>query len=75
MAHLYNKKKLMEDLDKLPGYAIQEILDFAEFITSRRVKTEKKIKGKKLDPKKDPILKLMGIVDIEPFSDKIDQEL
>lgn len=28
-----------------------------------------------LDPKKDPIFKLMGIADAEPFSKEIDQEL
>jgi len=28
-----------------------------------------------LDPAKDPILKLIGLVDVEPFADKIDDEL
>ena len=28
-----------------------------------------------LDPGKDPILKLMEIADVEPFTAKIDQEL
>jgi len=28
-----------------------------------------------LDPAKDPVLKLIGIADVEPFSKEIDREL
>ncbi len=31
--------------------------------------------GQALDPSKDPILKLIGLADVEPFADKIDDIL
>lgn len=71
---IFDKKRLFEDLDRLPEADVKEILDFAEFILSKRLKGTKALK-KKLDPQKDPILKLMGMADVEPFADKIDLEL
>lgn len=29
----------------------------------------------RLDPSKDPLLKIIGMFDVEPFADKIDEEL
>jgi hypothetical protein len=69
------KKHLLENLERLPESYIQEILDFAEFIRKKRYRGKTPKKKSKLTPKKDPILKLMGIADIEPFANKIDQEL
>lgn len=69
------KKKLINSLDKLSEGDMQELLDFAEFIVSRRYRTEKLSHKRKLVPESDPILKLMGIADIAPFADKIDNEL
>ena len=71
----FNKKRLMENLDKLPESDIQEILEFAEFILTKRYRKENFPQKEKLDPQKDPILKLIGIADVEPFANKIDQEL
>jgi hypothetical protein len=70
-----DKKRLMENLERLPESDIQEVLDFVEFILIKRYKKKKILPQKRLDLKKDPILKLMGIADVEPFSNKIDQEL
>ena len=67
------KKRVIENLEKVSKSDIQEISDFVEFITIRRYKgTPKKIK---ILPKRDPILKLLGIASVEPFSEQIDQEL
>ena len=67
------KKRVIENLERISESDIQEISDFVEFITIRRYKgTAKKIK---LLPRRDPILKLMGIASVEPFSERIDQEL
>ena len=70
-----DKKRLMENLERLPASDIQEVLDFVEFILIKRYQKKKNLPQKRLDLKKDPILKLMGIADVEPFANKIDQEL
>ncbi len=72
---IFNKKHLKENLDKLSESDIQEILDFAEFILTKRYKRKQFPQKRKLDPQKDPILKLIGIADVEPFAHKIDREL
>lgn len=70
-----DKKRLMENLQRLPASDIQEVLDFVEFILIKRYQKKKILPQKRLDLKNDPILKLMGIADVEPFANKIDQEL
>jgi len=72
---IYNKQQLLKNLERLSESDVQEILDFADFIVSRRSRMKKIPSKKKLVPEKDPILKLMGIADVEPFADKIDKEL
>lgn len=72
---LKKKQQLLKNLERLPESDVQEILDFADFIVSRRSMMKKIPSKKKLSPEKDPILKLMGIADVEPFADKIDREL
>ena len=67
------KKRVMENLEKVSENDIQEISDFVEFITRRRYKGLSK--RTRILPKRDPILKLMGIASVEPFSEQIDQEL
>jgi len=69
------KKLLLENINKLPKSDIQEILDFTEYKLVKREKEKVFSKKAKLDPRKDPILKLIGIADIDPFADTIDQEL
>ena len=66
-------KRVMENLEKVSENDIQEISDFVEFITRRRSKGL--AKKSRILPKGDPILKLMGIASVEPFSEQIDQEL
>ena len=67
------KKTVIEKLEKVSENDIQEISDFVEFITRRRYKGL--AKKTRILPKRDPILKLMGIGSVEPFSEQIDQEL
>jgi hypothetical protein len=69
------KKQLLENIEKLPISDIQEIVDFAEFKLTKRKKERITPRIIALDPQKDPILKLIGIADVDPFADKIDQEL
>lgn len=67
------KKRVIEKLEKVSENDIQEISDFVEFITRRRYNG---LANKtRILSKRDPILKLMGIASVEPFSEQIDQEL
>lgn len=68
-----DKKQLVQVLDKLPESALQEILDFAEFIFTKRYKRRKLVQ--KRMPAKDPILRLIGMADVEPFADTVEHEL
>jgi hypothetical protein len=67
------KKRVMENLEKVSENDIQEISDFVELIRRRRYKGL--AKNTRILPKRDPILKLMGIASVEPFAEQIDQEL
>jgi hypothetical protein len=69
------KKQLLENIEKLPESDIQEILNFTKFKLVKKKKKDISTREAKLDPRKDPILKLIGLADIDPFADKIDQEL
>lgn len=68
------KEQLLENLERLTESDIQEVLDFAKFLQVKR-KRKKVLKKDMLDPEKDPILKLIGIADVKPFANTIDQEL
>ncbi len=69
------KEKLLNRMEKLSETDIREVIDFAEFLQIKRYRVKAIPEKAKLDPKKDPILKIMGIADAEPFANKIDQEL
>ena len=68
-----DKNQLVRVLDKLPESAVQEIIDFAEFVCAKRCKRKSLVQ--KRMPAKDPILKLIGMADIEPFADTLEHEL
>lgn len=69
------KKRLLDDLEKLDRPDLQKILDFAEFILSRRYKRWESLQDKNLVSERDPLLKLIGLADVQPFADSIDAEL
>lgn len=66
------KEKVLAALEELPEEKVKEILDFTEFLLLRE-----KVKNSELtlDPDKDPILKMIGLANVSPFADKIDDEL
>lgn len=68
-----DKEQLIQVLDRLPESALQEIMDFAEFIVAKHSR-KKKLMQRKM-PAKDPILNFIGMADVEPFADFIEQEL
>ena len=69
------KERLIDKMEKLPEPDIQEVLDFVEFLEMKRSKGRVVPQKPEVDPTKDPILELLGIADIDPFANKIDQEL
>jgi hypothetical protein len=65
------KDSLLIVIENLPYEKVKELLDFAEFLLTK--KTE--VSEMNLDPNKDPLLEFIGLGDVESFSDKIDEEL
>jgi hypothetical protein len=68
-----SKERLLKNLNRISEAEIQEISDFVEFLLKKRLKN--KTKKITLNPREDPIFKLIGIADVESFSGTIDQEL
>ena len=69
------KEQLINEIERLPQNDLREVLDFVRYVRSKRDQPEPSPRGGKLDPRKDPVLKLMGTADVEPFADAIDEEL
>ena len=68
------KDRVVENLGKLSKSGIQNVLKFSEFLLFEGDK-KKNVVPSSLDPKNDPILQIIGIADVEPFANDIDQEL
>jgi len=69
------KKQLVRKIDQLPEECLRQVADFIGYLLTKK-QCETFLAGDKaLDPKQDPILDLIGIADMEPFSQKIDEEL
>ena len=66
------KEIVLAALEDLPEEKVKELLDFTESLLLSG-KTERS--ESTLDPDKDPILRLIGLVNEEPFADKIDDDL
>jgi hypothetical protein len=67
-----NKETFFIALEQLPDENVKELFDFTEFLLSRKhIKKSKLI----IDPKKDPILGIIGLANEEPFASEIDDEL
>jgi hypothetical protein len=65
----------------LPKNLREEAIDFIDYLLSKSrseglsKRRKVAVPSKNLDPAKDPLLKLIGIADVEPFADRIDEEL
>ncbi len=75
MDTLQDIEQINKGLLKLPLNKVKEVLDFVEFLQFKGHKLEMALESRRLDPMADPILKLMGMLNIEPFADDIDREL
>lgn len=69
------KERLIEELEKLSEDRLREILDFVGYLRAKESRESSARVSEELDPHQDPILELIGTVDVEPFSHNIDKEL
>ncbi|NQE45147.1 hypothetical protein C5S31_03870 [ANME-1 cluster archaeon GoMg2] len=79
MKNVLHKRQVLEDvvkeaLGRLSEDKLVEVFDFVGYLLARE-KREEKAEELELDPKKDPILKYIGGVSVEPFAHKIDEIL
>ncbi len=77
MKNALHKRQVLEDVVKevigrLSEDKLAEVFDFVSYLLTREQREEK---GEELDPEKDPILKYIGGVSVEPFAHKIDEML
>ncbi len=69
------KERLIEEIGKLPKDRLREVFDFVSYLRTREENEAATKSPKDLDPRHDPILELIGIADVEPFSQNIDHDL
>ena len=69
------KERLILEIEKLPEDRLREALDFVRYLRIREKNGAVTKSPEDLDPQQDPILKLVGIGDVEPFSQNIDHDL
>jgi hypothetical protein len=65
-----------DTLERLPEAYRQEALDFIEFLTRKAQERQEPIPHHpEVSPQDNPLLKLIGIAHVEPFADRIDEQL
>ena len=71
------KDVVKEALERLSEDKLTEVFDFVSYLLAKeKMEGEREEKAElDLDPKKDPILKYIGTVSVEPFAHKIDEIL
>lgn len=77
MKNALHKRQVLEDvvkeaLGRLSEDKLVEVFDFVGYLLARE-KREEQAEELELDPKKDPILKYIGGVSVEPIAHKIDE--
>ena len=65
------KAKIVEALDTLPEERQREVLDFVESLRSK----EQPMTQEERDPEENPLLDLIGSVDEDLGSDRVDEQL
>ncbi len=68
------RQTLIAEAEKLPENYLQEVLDFVRFLMFKATYQTPE-RQELLDSRQNPLLELIGIADVEPFADSIDQEL
>lgn len=68
------KKKLLVEIADLPEEKLQEVIDFVGYLKAKAEEAKSR-KGAKLDPKKNPLRKLIGMVTHGALAKDIDRAL
>lgn len=71
------KQKLLVKIEELPGHRLREALDFVSFLLyqDKYGLTEYQGQEQGLDPRQDPLLRLIGRVSHGSLAQRIDEEL
>jgi len=71
------KDAVKEALEHLSEDKLTEVFDFVSYLLAKEKREEEREEEPELDldPEKDPILKYIGGVSVEPFAHKIDELL
>lgn len=69
-------KELLQLASQLPEeQQLELIAKLASRLRARNVKNVKKKEESPLDPSNDPIMRIIGISEVEPFSHNLDEQL
>ena len=68
------KRELDKQVDQLPEDQLREVLDFVGYLL-QHTETHPPKPAQPIPPEQDPILDLIGMVDVKPFAHNIDGEL
>ena len=75
MKKVLTKEKVFKELEMLPDDDFNKVYDFVNYLRSK-ARFRSSNAGPDHNHKKDPILmKFIGGIDLEPFADRIDEEL
>jgi hypothetical protein len=66
------KLDIHSKIDQLPPERRAEVEDFIDFLRQR---TKRRSEGSPLPAEGDPILGMIGMADVEPFGEEIDEQL
>lgn len=67
---------ISDTLQRLPEAYRQEALDFIEFLTRKAQERQEPTSDRsEVSPQDNPLMKLIGIADVEPFAHRIDEQL
>jgi len=75
------KERIIKDINKLSKDSLDEVMDFISFKLSKASnEPNNSLKDTmdepmQLDPSRDPLLNTIGVFDVDPFANKIDDEL
>lgn len=76
MSPVVLKQKLLAEIEQLPDYRLQEVLDFVRFLRwQTRQPSEENIHNHKPDEADDPMLRFIGGVAHGSLAQNIDAEL
>jgi len=70
-----NKSELFREIEQLPNPSLVELQNFIQYLKFKQSSVKVKSERRALSPENDPILRLIGLADVTPFSENIDDTL